>query len=57
MQTKKQFYYSHRTHSGQFYAKAEYLKNQTRARIALVFFLSATLAFAAYEATTSLLIK
>ena len=52
---KNQSYYNHRSHSGQFYARAEYLKNQTRARIAIAYFVLAVILSSIYEASTSLI--
>jgi len=47
---KNQSYYSIRSHSGQFYARAQYLKNQTRARTALAFFILSVILSSLYNA-------
>lgn len=59
MQKTKNHYYSHRNHIGQF-AINNHLStslNERRAKLALTFFLLSAILSAAYEATTTILIK
>jgi hypothetical protein len=54
---KNQSFYRLRAKSGQFYARAQYLKNQRASRFAFFIFLAFAIISAFFEAIASLLIK